>query len=103
MIKYREFIKGDYVYDDGVSATVTLTFPIEFKKLLLMTIIETAMQSIKVKNVPGIEKCHLNMQNTKSQHDPHLFVQGINFKIFERNPEIFDLKRTETNHSYELK
>lgn len=43
MIKYREFIKGDYVYEDGVSATVTLTFPIEFKKLLLMTVIENVM------------------------------------------------------------
>jgi hypothetical protein len=61
MIKYREFIKGEYVYEDGVSATVTLTFPIEFKKLLLMNVIENVMQSIKVKNVPGIEKCHLNM------------------------------------------
>jgi len=43
MIKYREFIKGDYIYEEGTSATVTLTFPIEYKKLLLMTIVETVM------------------------------------------------------------
>jgi len=103
MIKYREFIKGDYIYEEGTSATVTLTFPIEYKKLLLMTIVETVMQQIKVKNVPGIERVHLNMKDTKGQENPHFFVQGINFRKFEQNPDIFDLTKTETNHSYELK
>lgn len=30
-------------------------------------------------------------------------MQGINFKVFERHPDIFDLARISTNHSYELK
>ena len=40
---------------------------------------------------------------TKANAEPYLLVQGINFAAFERYPDIFDLTRTETNHSYALK
>ena len=40
---------------------------------------------------------------TKEGAEPYLLVQGINFAAFERFPDVFDLYRTETNHSYALK
>ena len=30
-------------------------------------------------------------------------MQGINFEAFEKHPDVFDLKRMQTNHSYAMK
>ena len=40
---------------------------------------------------------------TKEGKEPYLLVQGINYGAFERYPDVFDLVRTETNHSYAMK
>ena len=39
----------------------------------------------------------------KGNTDPHLLVQGINFSAFEKYPDLFDLTRLQTNHSYMMK
>jgi DNA-directed RNA polymerase I subunit RPA1 len=85
-----------------VSASVTLSFPIEFKKLLLLSIVENVLERVLVRNIPGIERCSL-VPSSKPGAEPYLFVQGINFQVFESHPDKFDLKRIQTNHSYELK
>lgn len=102
MLKYKQFIKGEFEFEKGTSASVTLAFPIEWKKILMMTIVESVMKRVVVRNVAGIEKCSL-ITDAKPSDEPYLFVQGINFKEFERHPDIFDLCRIQTNHSYELK
>lgn len=82
------------------SVSVTLTFPLEYKKLLLLTIAESCMQKVLIRNIQGIEKCTLIQPRGA---EPYLFVQGINFSAFEKYEHICDLRRIRTNHSYALK
>ena len=98
--KYLPYIKGDLEFDEGKSATITLQFPLEFKKLLVLSLADQAIKSVLIRNQKDIEKV---MVITKEGAEPYLLVQGINFEAFERYPDVFDLVRTETNHSYALK
>ena len=98
--KYLQFIKGDFDFVKNESASITLQFPLEYKKLLMLTLSETALNNVLVSAVKDIEKCSLIK---KEGAEPYLFVQGINFEAFEKHPELFDLPRMKTNHSYALK
>ena len=99
--KYLQFIKGEFEFENN-SATIALQFPLEYKKLLLLTLAETAMGGVLVSAVKDIEKCTLIPgQNEKDR--PYLLVQGINFEPFEKHPDVFDLESIQTNHSYALK
>ena len=98
--KYYQFIKGDFEFVPNQSASITLHFPLEDKKLLILALAETALNSVLARSVKDIEKCTLVTEKGK---EPYLFVQGINFMVFEKNPDIFDLPRLQTNHSYALK
>ena len=98
--KYLPYIKGDLEFEDGESASITLQFPLEFKKLLVLTLANEALKSVLIRSHKDIERVILI---AKEGAEPHLLVQGINFGAFEKYPDVFDLKRTETNHSYALK
>jgi hypothetical protein len=88
--KYLQFIKGEFEFENN-SATIALQFPLEYKKLLLLTLAETAMGGVLVSAVKDIEKCTLIPgQNEKDK--PYLLVQGINFEPFEKHPDVFDLE-----------
>ena len=41
--KYLPYIKGDLEFEEGKSATITLQFPLEFKKLLVLTLADAAL------------------------------------------------------------
>ena len=57
--KYLHFLKGDFEFETNVSASMTLQFPLEYKKLLLLTIAENVLKKTLVRNIQGIEKCIL--------------------------------------------
>ncbi len=57
--KYLHFLKGDFEFETSVSASLTLQFPLEYKKLLLLTIAESVLKKTLVRNIQGIEKCLL--------------------------------------------
>ena len=97
--KYVTFIKDACVEEDK-SCSITLQFPLEYKKLLILQQADTAMKSVLIRNHKDIEKV---MLITKEGSEPYLLVQGINFGAFERYPDSFDLPRTMTNHSYAMK
>jgi len=42
-----------------MSASLTLQFPLEYKKLLLLSIVENVLKKTLVRNIQGIEKCIL--------------------------------------------
>lgn len=100
--KYLPYIKGDLEFIDGKSASVTLQFPLEFKKLLILTLADTALKSVLIRNHKDIEKVML-IEPNKEGSEPYLLVQGMNYGAFEKYPDVFDLNRTETNHSYAMK
>ena len=56
--KYLQFIKGEFEFENN-AATISLQFPLEYKKLLLLKLAETAMSGVLVSAVKDIEKCTL--------------------------------------------
>jgi len=99
--KYLQYLKGDFEFQTNKSATVTLQFPLEYKKLLLLTLTENVLKKVLVRSIPGIEKCTL-IQPQKAGAEPYLFVQGLSFEAFEKYPQMFDLSRLQTNHSHAM-
>lgn len=73
----------------------------EYKKLLMFDLAKNVLKRVLVRSVPGIERCQL-IPPQKAGQEPTLCVQGISFEAFEKDPDSFDLPRTQTNHSYAL-
>jgi len=100
--KYLQYLKGIEIDKEKNVFTVNIAFPLEFKKVLMLTLAEQAMNHVLVRQVPGVEKCTL-IKPKKAGDEPYLVIQGINFEAFFHHSEILDLNRLETNHSYALK
>jgi len=88
--KYLPYIKGDLEFVEGRSASITLQFPLEFKKLLVLTLADTALKSVLIRNHKDIEKV-MFIEPKNDKQEPYLLVQGINYGAFERYPDVFDL------------
>jgi len=87
--KYLQYLKGDFKFDNHKSATVTLMFPLEYKKLLLLSLVDIVVKKVVVRSVPGVDTCSL-IEPGRGQ-DPYLFVLGQSFEAFEKYPDIFQL------------
>ena len=48
--KYLPFIKGDLEFVEGKSASITLQFPLEYKKLLILQQAEAALKTVLIRN-----------------------------------------------------
>ena len=57
--KYLQYLKGDFEFDSHKSATVTMMFPLEYKKLLLLSLTETVIKKVVLRSVSGVDKCTL--------------------------------------------
>jgi hypothetical protein len=88
--KYLQFLKGDFEFDHHKSATVTIHFPLEYKKLLLLSLVDTVVKKVVVRSVPGVDKCSLIMPE---KGEPYLFVQGQSYEAFERHDYMFQLDK----------
>jgi DNA-directed RNA polymerase I subunit RPA1 len=71
--KYLQYLRGDFEFDKHKSATVTLQFPLEDKKLLLLSLAQNVIKKLVVRSVPGIDRCSLI---SPEKGDPHLIVAG---------------------------
>lgn len=100
--KYLQYLKNIDFNKSESTASVDLAFPLEFKKVLMLTIAEQTLQKVLVRSVKNIEKCSL-VKPKKEGEEPYLIVQGINFDAFYPHQDIIDVTRIETNHSYALK
>ena len=49
--KYLQFMRGDFDCVQNESISVTLQFPLEYKKLLLLTLAETCLQKVLIRNI----------------------------------------------------
>lgn len=83
-------------------AQALISFSLDVKKVLILTIAEQTMQKCVVKSIKGIEKCTF-VEPKKESEEPMLIVQGINFEAFYPYQDIIDVSRIETNHSYALR
>jgi DNA-directed RNA polymerase I subunit RPA1 len=100
--KYLQYLKGDFQFESNKSASLTIQFPLEFKKLLLLSLVEAVVKRVVVRSVAGVDRCILIMPE-KAGQEPHLFVQGQSFEPFEKYPDLFQLNKTSSNHSYAMK
>lgn len=57
--KYLQYLKGDFEFESHKSATVTIQFPLEYKKLLLLSLVETVVKKVVVRSVAGVDRCTL--------------------------------------------
>ena len=48
--KYLPFIKGDMEFEEGRYASITLQFPLEYKKLLILSLADQALKSVLIRN-----------------------------------------------------
>ena len=71
--RYLEHLKGDFVFVKDKSATVTIQFDLEYKKLLILSIAEKFLQKCLVRNVNGIERC-MFVPPQRVGAEPYLFV-----------------------------
>lgn len=100
--KYRRNLKAIDFDERLNTATVELTFPLDVKKALMLTLVEQSLAKVLVRSVPQIEKCTL-IRPKKEGEEPQLVVQGTNFDAFYPHQDIIDVNTMETNHSYALK
>ena len=100
--KYLQYLRNIDFDKEQSTASVDLAFPLEFKKVLMLTIAEQTLSKVLVRSVKNIEKCSL-VKPKKDGDEPYLIVQGINFDAFYPHQDIIDVSRIETNHSYALK
>lgn len=100
--KYLQFLQGITIDKEKNIFKVKIAFPLEFKKVLMLTLAEQTLKNVVLRQVPNIERCTL-IKPKKDSDEPYLVVQGINFDAFYMHQDILDLNRLETNHSYALK
>lgn len=59
--KYLQYLKGDFEFENHKSASVTVHFPLEYKKLLMLSLVEQVVKKVVVRSVVGVERCALIM------------------------------------------
>ena len=70
--KYFGYIRS-ISHKDDKQVTVQIAFPLEFKKILMLTLAETTLSKVLIRSVPGIERCIL-VSPTRQQDTPYLIV-----------------------------
>lgn len=79
--KYMLHLRSIEFQKSKNTAAVEIAFPLDFKKVLMLTLAEQALTKVLVRSVPNIEKCTF-IKPKKEADEPCLVVQGINFEAF---------------------
>lgn len=98
--KYLSVIKG-ITNEKEKSVTIELSYNLQDKKILMLTLAESLLSKVLVRAVQGIDKCILVAPESKDK-EPYLHVQGINFKAFYEHSQIVDVNRLQTNDIYKM-
>jgi len=79
--KYMLHLRGIEFQKSKNTAAVEIAFPLDFRKVLMLTLAEQALTKVLVRSVPNIEKCTF-IKPKREADEPCLVVQGINFEAF---------------------
>jgi len=71
--KYAQYLRHIDFSKQSSSASVDIAFPLDFKKVLMLTVAEQTMAKVLVRSVPNIEKCTL-IKPKKESDEPYLIV-----------------------------
>jgi len=99
--KYLSFLRDIKFDEEHNVSSVKIAFPLDFKKVLMLTLAEQTLSKVLVRHIPHIEKCTF-VKPKNDNEEPFLVVQGINFGAFYPHQDVIDINRIETNHSYAL-
>lgn len=100
--KYLSIIKG-ITTEKNRSVTVELSYNLQDKKVLMLTLAEALLSKVLVRSVPGIDKCTLiATEPGKEYKEPYLVVQGLNFTAFYEHQDIVDVTRLYTNDIWRM-
>lgn len=100
--KYLQYLRKINLDKENNVASVHIEFPLDFKKVLMLTLAEQTLSKVLVRSVPNIEKCKL-VKPKKESDELYMDVRGLNFDAFYPYSDIIDVDRIETNHSYAMK
>ena len=79
-----------------------LSYNLQDKKILMLTLAETLLSKVLVRSVNGIDKCTLINGEQKDGKEPYLIVQGINFRAFYEHANTVDINRLQTNDIWQM-
>jgi len=103
--KYLNNLRG-ITTEKNKSITMELTYNLQDKKVLMLTLAESLLSKVLVRSVQGIDKCTLivpDEDKEKSQRkEPYIIVQGLNFDEFSKYADIVNVNRIYTNDIYKM-
>jgi DNA-directed RNA polymerase I subunit RPA1 len=84
--------------------TVELSYNLQDKKVLMLTLAEALLSKVLVRSVNGIDKCILIAPEPgkDDKKEPYLVVQGLNFNAFYEHQHIVDVNRLYTNDIWRM-
>jgi len=71
--KYLQFLKEIKFDENENVSSVKIAFPLDFKKILMLTVAEQTLSKVLVRSVRHIEKCTL-IKPKKPEEEPMLIV-----------------------------
>lgn len=80
--RFKQYLRSIQFDKASNTATAQIVFPLDFKKVLMLTVAEQTMNKVLVRHVSHIEKCTFVKPKPDSTEEPFLVVQGINFDAF---------------------
>lgn len=99
--KYLSVIKG-ITNEKEKSVTIELSYNLQDKKILMLTLAENLLSKVLVRSVQGIDKCLLVIPEEKEKKEPYLYIQGINFKALHEHSDVLDVNKIKTNDIYKM-
>jgi DNA-directed RNA polymerase I subunit RPA1 len=89
---------------DKLLGIVTADFelPINSKKLLMIGLVEEALEKACVRALKGIGRCHVLTRKLKERDEVVIQTEGVNLAAMWQYPEVLDLNRIESNHILQI-
>eukprot|EP00357_Protocruzia_adherens_P030942 CAMPEP_0115014766 /NCGR_PEP_ID=MMETSP0216-20121206/26300_1 /TAXON_ID=223996 /ORGANISM="Protocruzia adherens, Strain Boccale" /LENGTH=1444 /DNA_ID=CAMNT_0002384621 /DNA_START=295 /DNA_END=4630 /DNA_ORIENTATION=- len=79
--------------EDKSGFTVTVKVDLDQGQLLILEIVEQALNSVLLRSIKGISKCHV----VKAKNEVYIQTEGVNFEACWKYPDIIDVNRLSSN------
>lgn len=82
--------------------TADFEIPINSKKLLMVGLVEEALEKACVRALKGIGRCHVLTRKVQERDEVVIQTEGVNLQSMWQYPEVIDLNRIESNHILQI-
>jgi len=81
---------------------LVLSFPLGWKKVLLMDLIQKCLQSVMLRSIKGIDNCLVTERTNKGKKEMVIHTQGINWMAAYGFRKYIDVNKIECNDIYDV-